>query len=93
MKVIAVNDKVIVEKIIEVDQMTPGGLYIPNNVEKEPQAYGKVVSVGPEVKDKSIKEGSIIIAAKFGGMAIILDNKTYVVYMDKEVYGVITEET
>ena len=88
-KAIAVEDKVIVEKL-EKETTTASGLIIPSTAEKEPQTYGKVLSVGSEVN--GIKEGDIVIAAKHGGQAFMLNDKTCICYMVKEIYAIIKEE-
>jgi len=89
MKVVqAVNDKVVVEVIME-EKTTSGGIIIPANIDKDTHGYGLVVSVGNLVEE--IKAGDIIIFHKNVGMAIIIDKKIMKVLTDKEVYGIIKE--
>lgn len=85
----AVNDKIVVELVME-EKVTPGGIYIPVNADKDPQSYGIVLSVGEEVKN--VKPGDLIIFHKNGGMAIMIDRKIMKVLTDREVYAVIEEE-
>lgn len=84
----AVNDKIVVELVME-EKVTPGGIYIPVNADRDPQSYGIVLSVGEEVKN--IKEGDIVVFHKNGGMAIIVDKKILKVLTNKEVYGILSE--
>jgi len=86
----ALKDKVIVE-ILRPEERTEGGIIIPATVEKDPQGYGRVLSVGEEVT--TIKEGEIILFAKFGGQDIMIDNKIMKVLVYPEVYGVLEEKT
>ena len=89
MKVVqAVNDKIVVELIME-EKVTPGGIYIPVNVDKDPQSYGVVLSVGEEVEN--IEVGDVVVFHKNGGMAIIVDKKILKVLTNKEVYGILKE--
>jgi len=89
MKVIqAVNDKIVVEVIMQ-EKVTSGGIILPVNVDKDPQGYGEVLSIGEEVEN--IKVGDIIIFHKSGGMAIIIDKKIMKVLTNKEIYGIVKE--
>ena len=86
-----VKDKIVVE-VITGEQVTEGGIVIPEGFKKEPQAYGRVISVGEEVPDKHVKIGEIILFAEFGGQTILLNNKAYRVLLYNEIYGVLMED-
>jgi len=86
----AVKDKVVVEVLKSVDQ-TEGGIIIPETAEKDPQGYGRVISVGEEVT--TIGEGDIVLFAKFGGQDILLDRQVMKVLMYNEVYGILEGAT
>lgn len=90
MKVVqAINDKIVVEVIMQ-EKVTTGGIIIPVNVDKDPQSYGEVLSVGEEVEN--IKIGDILVFHRNGGMAIMIDKKIMKVLTNKEVYGILKEE-
>lgn len=82
----AVNDKVIV-KILQPENKTEGGLIIPDNVERLPQHYGQVISVGEEVT--TIKEGDIIVFHAKAGQIMVFENLNYKALMYNEIYGVL----
>ena len=63
----AVNDKVIVEEMKRTK--SEGGIILPAG-SGEPQAYGKVLSVGEDVKN--IKEGQLIVFHVHGGQASLM---------------------
>jgi co-chaperonin GroES (HSP10) len=84
----AKNDHVVVETMTR--QRTAGGLILPE-VAVEPQAYGRVTSVGEEVK--YFKKGDIVIHHSNGGMAVVFDNKMLRVLKENEVYGILTDES
>jgi chaperonin GroES len=88
-KINAINDHVIVEVVMPKENTTEGGLVLPQNVEIEPQKYGKVISVGEDAK--TIKVGDVVAFAKFGGQDIILNGKIIKVLKLGEIYGIIEE--
>ena len=85
----AVKDKVIVE-IIEQDNKTAGGIIVPDSVEKDPQLYTRVISVGEEVK--GIEVGDTVLCHRQGGMDIMMDRKILKVLKIEEVYGILKDE-
>lgn len=84
----AIKDKIVVE-VLKQDEKTEGGIIIPATAERDPQGYGRVLSVGEEVP--TIKEGDIILFAKFGGQAILIDGRVMKVLGYPEVYGILEE--
>jgi co-chaperonin GroES (HSP10) len=89
MKMKAINVKVIVEEQTLVEKTTEGGIFLPENRE-EPQKYGRVISVGPDVK--SIAVGNIIVFHRSLGMAMMMEGKVYRVLNEPEVYCILEEE-
>ena len=85
----AVKDKIVVE-VLKPEEKTQGGIIIPETAEKDPQGYGRVISVGEEIT--TIKEGDTILFAKFGGQDILIDRQIMKVLMYNEVYGILEEE-
>jgi len=84
----AVDDKVVVE--LMKPGVTKGGLVIPTT-NSEPQAYGKVISVGENV-GQGIKLGSILIFHPKAGMDMVMSNKIMKVLKYGEVWGILQEE-
>ena len=89
-KIQAINDHVIVEVVVATEATSEGGIFLPATAEMEPQKYGEVISVGPDITD--IKVGDIIAFAKFGGQDIILNRVIIKVLKKAEIYGIITTE-
>lgn len=83
----AIDDKIIVE-YLRVNT-TEGGLIVPEGTH-EPQGYGKVLSVGNNVK--GIKKGVILVFHTRGGMDMILKNKVHKCIKYDEVYGILTDK-
>jgi len=84
-----VKNKVIVKIIKEIEKTTESGLIIPETVNKAPQLFGEVISIGEEVKEINISD--IICFHRNGGHDILFDNNIYKVLMDTEIYGVMKE--
>ena len=89
----AVKDKIIVEVLQR--SKTSGGLIVPSTAVVDPQGYGKVISVGPDVNsdaNSDIKEGDILVFHLNGGMAVVMNNRILKVLNCGEVYGKLTDK-
>ncbi len=78
-------DKVIV-KPFEVENKV--GSIILSATTTPPQSYGKVLSIGKDVKT-DVKIGEVAIFARFAGQTIVVGKEEYRVLMDGEIYGVL----
>jgi len=92
----AIDNKVIVAELKR--HKTSGGILIPSTV-TEPQAYGKIVSLGdgvPRWTEESgvanLNIGDVVVYHKMGGQAISLKNKIFCCVPYPEIYGILTDE-
>jgi len=85
----AIDNKIIVSELKR--QQTAGGIVIPSTA-VDPQAYGKIESLGEDVADKALKVGDIIVYHKMGGQAISMGTKILCCVPYPEVYGILTDE-
>lgn len=85
----AVADKIVVEVMRAAK--TKGGLLLPDNV-KDPQGYGRVLSLGDDVANKRIKEGDILVFHPMAGMDTLMDNRIFKVLKYEELYGILQNE-
>ena len=76
------------DKII-VQDMKRSKLIIHNSI-PQPEAYGKVISFGLDVKD--IQLDDILVFHKNGGMHMIIEGKLFRCLMENEVYGIVKSE-
>lgn len=83
----AINNKIIVEYL--KPSQTISGLIIPEG-SQEPQGYGRVLSVGEEIKN--IRKGIILVFHVRAGMDMILGSKVYKCVNAEEVYGELTDK-
>ena len=84
----AVEDKIVT--LLMKRTKSVGGIILPETTQ-EPQAYGRVISVGDKAKSV-IKEGDIIVSHIRSGMDSVIGNKFVKVLKLDEVYGVLTDE-
>ena len=83
---------VLVERLAD-DNKTVGGLYVPDSAVTKKQ-LGKIVGLGALVKPEDdpamdLKVGDIILFANFSGIDIDYDGKKYLMFMQKDILGVV----
>ena len=83
-------DRVVV-KPIEREEMTKGGILLPDTAKEKPQE-GEVIAVGPgRLSDDGkriamdIKVGDTVIYAKYGGTEIKVDDEELVILRESDV--------
>ena len=83
-----------------VDELTPGGIALPENRERDAVETGTVVSAGPGklLKDgarapMSVKAGDRVIYSQYGGTDLQrkLGDKLYVLMHDDAIFGVLQQ--
>jgi len=85
------GNRVVVEPIEGDEQMSAGGIYIPDTAKEKPQE-GKVVAVGPgRITDDGkrvpleVKVGDIVIYSKYGGTEYKQGETDYLVLREDDV--------
>jgi chaperonin GroES len=88
-----IGDRVIVEPQ-SAEQKTKSGIVLPETAQEKPQT-GKVVSVGPgRVTDEgkkvpmTLKEGDVVIYAKYGGTELKIDGIEYLIVKENDILAV-----
>ena len=79
-----------VVELLKQEESTKGGIIVPENVINEPQIYGRVMSVGEEVK--TIKPGDILLFHRNGGQDIVIERRVMKVLSYPELYGILSED-
>ena len=89
-KIQPMADRVVV-KPIEKEEVTRGGIYLPDTAKEKPQE-GEVVAVGPGKKTddgKLIKVdvavGDVVIYAKYGGTEVKLDDEELIILRESDI--------
>jgi chaperonin GroES len=89
------NDYLLIEPIKE-DEVTKGGIVIPETAREERAIKGKVIAVGPgKLNEKgeriplTIKEGQTVIFKKYAPDEIKIDDKEYYFVREDDVLAII----
>ena len=75
---------------IKDNEITAGGLYIPDSVRQEPDK-GKIIDVGSGVEDPKLTKDTVVLFRNGLGESIKYDNKEYLLLPLKEVIGIFKE--
>jgi len=94
MKLRPLSDKVVIE-VLEEEDKSPGGLYLPDSAKKKPQ-QGKIIAIGTgKVLDDgkraplSVKVGDKVLFSKYGGNEVQLDGTDYTILDEDQIYAII----
>ncbi|WP_022797391.1 co-chaperone GroES [Thermus islandicus] len=88
------GDRVVVKRI-EEEPKTKGGIVLPDTAKEKPQK-GKVIAVGTgrvlengQKVPLEVKEGDIVVFAKYGGTEIEIDGEEYVILSERDLLAVL----
>jgi len=88
------GDKVVVQ-VLEGEEKTASGIYLPDSAKKKPQE-GKVVAVGNgrildngERNKLSVKVGDRVLFSKYGGNEVTIDGEEYTILDEDQVYAIL----
>ncbi len=94
MKIRPLNDRLLVKRLAE-EEMTAGGIIIPDSAKEKP-AEGEVVAVGPgKVADNGervamqVKEGDMVLFSKYGGTDVRLDGEDFLIMREDDILGIV----
>lgn len=85
-------DRVVV-KILAQEEVTTGGIVLPDTAKEKPQE-GEVVAVGPgkyedgKLVPMSVKVGEKVIFSKYGGTEIKIDGVEYLILRESDILAV-----
>ena len=89
-KIQPLADRLVV-RAIEKEEVTKGGIVIPDTVKEKPQE-GKVVAVGPGRLSEDgkriamdIKVGDVVLYTKYGGTEIKIDEQELIILRESDV--------
>lgn len=88
------GDKVVVQ-LVEQEEKTASGIYLPDSAKKKPQE-GKVVAVGNgrvldngERNTLTVKVGDRVLFSKYGGNEVSLDGQDYTILDEDQIYAIL----
>ena len=93
MQIKPLHNKIVI-KPQAAEEMSEGGIYIPDSVAEKP-AEGKVIAVGPGTYEKGelvpvgVNVGDYIIYAKNAGSEIVVDDESLLVLEGTDVIAIL----
>lgn len=94
MKVIPLNDKVLIERL-EADDKTAGGIILPDTAKEKPKqgkilalGEGKILENGQRVSFQ-VKVGDRVLFSSYAGNEVQLDGKEYLVMSEDDILAVV----
>jgi chaperonin GroES len=94
MKIRPLGDRILVKRI-EEEEMTKGGIIIPDSVKEKPQE-AKVIAVGKgrirddgRVQKLDVKKGDCVLLGKYAGTEVKIDGEEHLIIREDDVLGVV----
>lgn len=94
MKIVPLQKIILVKPDDKPDRESKFGIITPGNVEQEnPKTSGKVISVGPEVKN--VKKGDTVIYATYAGEKLKINENDkeveYVLVFNDDIWAILED--
>jgi chaperonin GroES len=94
MKVVPLNDKLVVKRL-EADDKTAGGILLPDSAKEKPK-QGKVLSIGDgkllengKRAKFQVKEGDRILFSSYAGNEVSVDGEEFLIMSEDDVLAVL----
>jgi chaperonin GroES len=88
------GDKVVVQ-LIEQEEKTASGIYLPDTAKKKP-TEGKVIAIGEgrtldngEKNSLTVKVGDRVLFSKYGGNEVNVDGQDYTILDEDQIYAIL----
>ncbi len=95
MKIKPLGNRVVLKSLPE-EEVTKGGIILPDTAEKEKPEQAEVVAVGPgkmlddgKRSEMEVKVGDKVIFSKYSPTEIKLDGEEYLIVGEEDILGVI----
>ena len=90
MKLKPLGNRVVVQPLTE-EETTKSGIILPDTVDKEKKAEGKVLAIGDgeKITKLGLKVGDKVLFGKYAGEEVKVDEKEYKILSDEDVLAVI----
>lgn len=94
MKIVPLNDKLVVERL-EADEKSAGGIILPDTAKEKPK-QGKIISVGEgKLLDDGkraafqVKVGDRVLFTSYAGNEVTVDGKEFLIMTEDDVLAVV----
>ena len=88
------GDKVVVQ-LVEQEEKTASGIYLPDSAKKKPQE-GKIIATGGgrvldngERNKLSVKTGDRVLFSKYGGNEVTVEGQDYTILDEDQIYAIL----
>jgi len=90
MKLKPLGNRVVVEPLTE-EETTTSGIILPDTVDKEKKAEGKIIAIGDgeKIQKLGLKEGDKVLFGKYAGEEVTLDRIEYKILSDEDVLAIV----
>ncbi len=79
-------------KILEQEERTKGGIYLPETAKEKPQ-QARVIAIGEEAQEElSLEVGDVVIFPKYSGTEVRMDDEEYLILNADDVLAKVVEE-
>ena len=84
------GDRVVVEPLSD-EEKTKSGIILPDTVDKEKKAEGRVIAIGggEKITKLNLKVGDKVIFGKYAGEEVKIDKVEYKILTDEDVLAVV----
>lgn len=94
MKVVPLNDKVVVKRV-EAEEKTAGGILLPDKAKEKPKE-GKIRSVGPgrvlesgKRSTPQVKAGNRVLFSSYAGTEVTVDGEDLLIMSEDDILAII----
>ncbi|MCH7938917.1 MAG: co-chaperone GroES [Candidatus Marinimicrobia bacterium] len=93
MKLKPLHDRVVI-KADESEDVTKGGIYLPDTAKEKPQR-GEVVAVGPgktedgKLVAPQVKKGDKVLYGKYSGTEVTIDDTEYLIVRESDILAIL----
>ncbi len=95
MKIRPLSDRVLVKRLENKENTSPGGIIIPETAKEKPQE-GEIMAIGPgkvasdgTVSPMNVKAGDRVLFGKYAGTEVKIDNEDYLIMREDDILGVL----
>jgi chaperonin GroES len=91
------GDRVVVKPLTSEEKVSASGIIIPDTVDKEKPAKGKVVAVGPgryddgDLLPMGVKVGQTVMFSKYGYDEVKIDGVEYYILSESQILAVLSK--
>jgi chaperonin GroES len=94
MKIVPLNDKIVVERL-EAEDKTAGGIILPDSAKEKPK-QGKVLAIGEgkllengQRAAFQVKVGDKVLFTNYAGSDVTVDNKEYMIMTEDDLLAIL----